>query len=466
VRFDISSGSALFLIILCLLLAACGPQPPIEPTPSPQSLPSQVQVVEVTRIVTQPVLFSPTPLPPTPCAIDKPVLQMPIALGAILPLSLPGNMLAGFAMQTSLNIAISEINERGGIDGSPLRLVTYDSAGQADRATIFAERLVLQDCVVAIVGGYHNDVSMAVSDVANRYSIPFLITEAVADELTARMPPAVFRISAAQAQLAAMPADWLAAVGDYNQDGKIVAVLLVDSQSQKQPWLVQARQAFANHQIQVEVLQIDLPGDDFSSTVARVVAMEQLPDAIFIYVKGSAAMTFQAQILAAGIGPSSSTIIINNHAALEWGTFWQRIPDGVNTVVARVGPWRATVTPQGLGFARKYEQYANRWPDAFSFATYDAIYLITDAIRRARSLNGADLIIAIENSDITISSGHYVFPYGSSNPIPPGSPDYLWHQWPTPQMIYLQYTSPQQAASEMAVLWPEPYQTTGGPIIR
>ena len=64
-------------------------------------------------------------------------------------------------MQTAINIAVTDINEQGGIHGVPLRLVTYDSAGTPERSAQFAERLILLDCAVGIVGLYHNGDAMA-----------------------------------------------------------------------------------------------------------------------------------------------------------------------------------------------------------------------------------------------------------------------------------------------------------------
>src|SRR5690606_39081386 len=132
-----------------------------------------------------------TPTPPQPCAAIHPGESAVVTIGAILPLSSPGALLAGYAMQTALNIAVNDINTQGGIHGLPLRLVTYDSAGTPERAAQFAERLILLDCAVAIVGLYHNSVAMAASDVAHRYGVPILIAGAGADDITARGYPEV-----------------------------------------------------------------------------------------------------------------------------------------------------------------------------------------------------------------------------------------------------------------------------------
>ena len=77
-------------------------------------------------------------------------------------------------MQTALNIAVTELNDGGGISGKPVRLITYDSAGMPARGAEFAERLITQDCAVGLVGIYHDDVALAVAEVAQEYGVPLI----------------------------------------------------------------------------------------------------------------------------------------------------------------------------------------------------------------------------------------------------------------------------------------------------
>jgi hypothetical protein len=41
----------------------------------------------------------------------------------------------------------------------------------------------------------------------------------------------------------------------------------------------------------------------------------------------------------------------------------------------------------------------------------------------------------------------------------------MWHQWPDPATLVLQYYEPDQAGTEAAVLWPPVYQTHGTSLI-
>src|SRR5690606_34758088 len=219
--------------------------------------------------------------------------------------------------------------------------------------------------------------------------------------------------------------------------------------------------------VEAHLFSVDLPVADFSPVVARIVTMDHVPDALFVYLKGNDALALAAQLLAAGIGPQKSTLIVLAYAGLESDHFWQTVPDGAGIVVARLGPWHPTVTAMGPEFAVAYERYAGHWPEGYAFAAYDAVYLMPDAILRAGSLQGPDLVAALENTDIELASGHYTFPYGGQNPpSADGAAAYLWHQWPETQVLYLQYTEPLQPAHQMPVIWPPPYRTVDVPVVR
>jgi branched-chain amino acid transport system substrate-binding protein len=440
------------LLLACLWLVGCGAATATTPTPIRVEVPVEVPV-EVTRVVmqqvTQQVLATATPA--VPCAATTPGENAVVTIGAILPLSSPGALLAGFAMQTALNIAVTDINEQGGILGTPVRLVTYDSAGTPERAAQFAERLILLDCAVGIVGLYHNGDAMAVTDVAHRFGIPVIVAEAGSDDITARGYPEVFRLAPAYSMLAQVPAQWLGEVGDYNNDGLVAATIIAEN-SNSISALVQSMQGYMIEAgIEAELLPIELPSTDFSSVIARLVAHEQLPDAIIIAIKGEPALMLQAQLLEAGIGPQRSTLIVQNHAGLNSAQFWSEVPNGNGTIVMRLGAWSSTLTERGQNFAIKYDQYMARWPESYAFASYDSLWLLANALSNAASWRGGDLIAALEQTDAALSSGEITFNIDTEHA---NQPPYLWHQWLDSQVLYLQYTEANQSGDAMSVIWP------------
>lgn len=450
----------LTMLLGLFLLLGCRAETSIPPTPEPTIVEVEIPVtVEVTRVVYQPLVVQATPTPRLPCAPQQAAGTPNITIGAVLPLSSPGALQAGFTMQTALNLAVGAINDKGGIHGTPLRLLTYDSAGIAERGATFAERLILTDCAVGIVGFYHSSVALAVIDVAHRYGTPVIVAEASSDEITARGYPEVFRIAPTGSMLTAMPADWLASVGDYNGDGVLSAVVIGDNVTGSAVHYDRTVQQLRAQDIQSELLTVDLPSSDFTAAVARILALPQLPDAVFIFLKGSPALTLHAQLLDAGIGPQRATLIVTHHAGLETDRFWERVPGGVGTVVARIGPWPGAVTPAGHEFALRYDQQMGRWPEGYAFAAYDAVLLLAHALRSADSLASPALLAALRESDVELASGRIRFAVASPPSDTADAPAYTFQQWLEPPTLYLQYTQPGQRAGEMTVIWPPAYRT-------
>jgi branched-chain amino acid transport system substrate-binding protein len=445
---------AFLLLSLLITLAAC--QAPSAGVTLPPVLPVPA-AVEVTRVVTQTVVVT-----PQPSLCNRWPLQTvdEVRVGALLSLSKSSAMLSGFAMQASLNLAVEEINTAGGIDGKPLQLIVYDDAGLPERGVEMAQRLIQEDCVAALIGPYYNEVAAPVVEVAHAAGIPLILTESNADELTATQYPEIFRVGAPAGMWAQSTAQWLAAVGDHNGDGEQYVLMLAENNpwtatkvEKLQPWLTKL-------QINSTTLSVELPADDFSALIARVAALEMLPDVVLLYVSGESGLNLQEELLKAGIGPKKKSILVIGPAGLNDTLFWPRVPDGEYTVIAKNGPWVTTVTPTATRFVDAYTRIFDQWPEAYAFETYDALYLIADAVRRAQSLEPAAMIRALETTDIVLASGHYTFPYGSLNP-PDGdhAPLYLWHQWLEPHTLFLQYVTPQQPAKDAAVVWPLTYRT-------
>ena len=66
-------------------------------------------------------------------------------------------------------LAVEEINEAGGIDGRPLRLVSYDPESSPSRYQQLAEKLILEDGVRVILGCYMSSTRKSVIPVVERW---------------------------------------------------------------------------------------------------------------------------------------------------------------------------------------------------------------------------------------------------------------------------------------------------------
>ena len=99
--------------------------------------------------------------------------QEPIRIGAFLAVTGPAAFL-GDPEQKTLELYIEKLNAAGGVLGRKLALVSYDTAGDAEKARTFAKRLIEQDKVDVIVGGTTTGETMAVVPMVEQAEIPFI----------------------------------------------------------------------------------------------------------------------------------------------------------------------------------------------------------------------------------------------------------------------------------------------------
>jgi len=141
-------------------------------------------------------------------AADKYVVRV----GALAPLSRPGWVEAGEHLLAGLELAVRDVNDRGGIAGRPLELVTRDSAADPQKAVAAVEELAGLG-VSALVGEYHSVVARAIAAKADALQLPFLCSSAVLDELVAHQTDWVGRLAPPQSKGWRTYADFLLGTG-------------------------------------------------------------------------------------------------------------------------------------------------------------------------------------------------------------------------------------------------------------
>jgi branched-chain amino acid transport system substrate-binding protein len=106
-----------------------------------------------------------------------------LKVGVILPLT--GKQAKfGEIEKQSFEMAVEEINAKGGVGGRKIELLIEDTQGKPDVARSAVEKLITQDKVVIIGGGYTSSETYAAAGVALNKGFPFLVNTGSADNIT------------------------------------------------------------------------------------------------------------------------------------------------------------------------------------------------------------------------------------------------------------------------------------------
>lgn len=118
-----------------------------------------------------------------------------VNVGVILPLS-GANAQFGLNSRNGIELVAEEINAAGGIKsmgGAKINLIVADGTSTPTTAASVAQRLISQNEVVAVLGAFASNLTIAISEVTERRGIP-LLTMSFADQITGRGFKNVFQV--------------------------------------------------------------------------------------------------------------------------------------------------------------------------------------------------------------------------------------------------------------------------------
>jgi len=142
-----------------------------------------------------------------------------IVLGTALPIT-GGQSREGGYFKKGYELAVKEINDGGGIPikeygkNIPIKLIIYDDKSDNTTSVQLYEKLVTQDKVNALLGGYGTPLITAHTIVAEKYRVPYLNGGGATAAIYQRNMKYVFGILASIEKLAHTLMDWVSAQQD------------------------------------------------------------------------------------------------------------------------------------------------------------------------------------------------------------------------------------------------------------
>jgi ABC-type branched-subunit amino acid transport system substrate-binding protein len=360
----------------------------------------------------------------------------PIKIGGLAPLSAPGAVGGGEGMRAAMLIAEKDINAAGGVLGCDIEVVIADTEGLPEKASAIMEKLITQDGVVAVGGGYHSSVGVASKDVADNRKIPVVFAETWNDTITGDKQKYIFRIAPLSSW--ASSTLWKAALLAPNV--KKVA-LLTENTDYGIPAAEETAKGLATGGVEAVTFSVDIGTQDYAGIVERMKA--EKPDYIIVLATGEAGYNFTQQAADAGMGPMDIPFQAGQ-VSLESKAYWENVPDGNYAFVQRIG------TP------------ANLWNDKAK--KLNEAYKAETGRDEAGTTDGDAIVEALENISHDGTLGRIYFPYGSKkDPSVDGKGDEWWHQWPDVALTMIQYQKEGQESVEAPIIWPDAYKT-GDPV--
>lgn len=381
----------------------------------------------------------------------------PIKIGGIAPLSAPGTVVGGEAMRDAMLIAEKDINAAGGVLGCDIKVIIADSEGLPEKATAIMEKLITQDGVVGVGGGYHSSVGVASKDVADARSVPVVFAETWNDTITGDKQKYIFRI----APLSSWASSTIWKQGLLTPGIKKAAIL-TENTDYGIPAAEETAKGLASGGVDTVTFSVDIGTQDYAGIVERIKA--ESPDLIIVLATGEAGYNFTQQAADAGIGPMD----VPFHAgqvSLESKAYWENVPDGNYAFVQRIGVPENLFNDNAKKFAKVYKAKTGKAAvESYAMEAYDSIAVLAQAINEAKSTNGDKIVEALENISYDGVLGRIYFPYGSKkDPSKDGKGDEWWHQWPDPALTVIQYQKEGQNSVDAPIVYPDAYKT-GDPI--
>jgi branched-chain amino acid transport system substrate-binding protein len=87
-------------------------------------------------------------------------------------------------VRDGFKLAVDKINAKGGVLGRPITFVTRDDKFKADLALSAAKELLMREKVDLLMGTINSSGALAVSDLAKKEKVPFIVTYSKSDKIT------------------------------------------------------------------------------------------------------------------------------------------------------------------------------------------------------------------------------------------------------------------------------------------
>ena len=328
----------------------------------------------------------------------------PIKVGILHPvtgfLAYSGNL-----CRVGARLAVEEINATGGIKslgGAKLEAIYADAQSQPQVGVSEVEKLN-EAGVSAIVGAYASAICLATTQAAAKYNIPHVVDVGVADQIVERGLKNTFRFAPGYKLVARAAINNLHIMNTLaRKPAKTVMIIHEESLfGTGTANLLAAELPGMGYEVK-EVVKHANPTRDFNNIVLRMKALN--PDIVIpanyfneyaLLVRTMKQQNVQPKAIYSVLGGAASSF-----------KFVKEFPDAANGVID-CNHWYNPKDKRALALKKKIEAMGEFFTYEV-FLNYQAVYLLADAIERAKSRDRGAIVDALTNS----TWDKHFMPYG------------------------------------------------------
>jgi branched-chain amino acid transport system substrate-binding protein len=329
----------------------------------------------------------------------------PIKIGVIS----EAQAVAGSSIGPAAQLAADEINAKGGVNGRKVEIVVYDNHSSAAESVRAFQRAVNEDKVNAVIASYISEVVLALEPWAARLKTVMITPGAASDVITQNIAKDYehnkytfhgYLTSSALAGLVCDAAKDLLVTGEKMKSAVIM--------SEDAAWTTPLDQGYETclPKTGLKVLDhIRFSPDttDFTPIFSKIESLK--PDVI---ITGISHVGTQPTVQWKSQQVPIPMFGISSQATNS--TFWKDTNGATEGVLYQAvsGPGVA-VTPKTLPFVDAFVKKYGNTPSYAGYTSYDEVYMIADAVRRAGSTNSDKLVDAMEKTDYVGTIGRVAF---------------------------------------------------------
>ncbi|MGB3072115.1 MAG: ABC transporter substrate-binding protein [Ottowia sp.] len=300
-------------------------------------------------------------------------------VGSVLSVTGPAAFL-GDDMKAGMELALEEINAKGGVNGKKIEWVFYDAESQTQKGLSATRRLLTQDKVEMIVGGGNmSGMAIAMLQQTEKAGVPFISTEG---SMQIVMPvaerPWTFKSTVDDDQA-------VERVADYFDKNKIKKVgMLADSSGFGQSAVEQWKKVAPQRGLDVVYESFNPNDTDMTPQINKLKAAGVQAIVCWTVTPAGVVAMKQAKTLGMGNMPfiHSYGFVDKRYMDLAGDAAKGVLLVSVKFPVGEDLPDSDPVKPRILALNKAFEARFKRRPNQFVAQTYDAMYLAKMALEK------------------------------------------------------------------------------------